>query len=419
MELTLKERQKLTAITAKRYRKARKREKSKILDTFLTQTGYTRKYAIHVLANEGKVKQVGKHLKVKISQKGNRKRQYPRIYDAAVRDALALIWKAFNFQCGKLLAPFLHANIDIIAKEPCFSMPPDVHGKLSRISPATIDRLLKKNKADLRIKGTCGTRAASTHMKSLIPILTHFECLQKEPGLWQVDLVQHDGGNPSGEFCFTLTITELVSAWTVHYALKNKAFRWVFQALDDALSRLPRPIRILHADNGSEFINHGVFQWAAKNNIKLTRSRSNRKNDNCFVEQKNGASVRKIVGYARYSGDEGVAALQAVYNHYDRLLNFFYPCQKLINKERTGSKVKKKYDKARTPYQRILDDPRTPSKLKDALTAFKENINLMNESENMIKALDKLLSVAVPIPEFVPKRALRKFNPPGSFRLDF
>ena len=403
MELTLKERQKLTRITAKQYRKARKREKSQILDTFVTQTGYGRKYAIHILANEGKRTPVAKRL-LKVSHKSGRKRTYPRVYDEAVCKALIPVWRAFNFQCGKLLAPFLHANIDEIAQDPIFTMSTEVHNKLRRISAATIDRLLRKEKASLRLKGTCGTSPGPKHLKALIPTLSHFDCLQQGPGLWQIDLVQHDGGNPSGEFCFTLTITEVKNAWTVHYALKNKAFRWVFEALQDACSRLPLPVRILHTDNGSEFINRALYEWCAQNNIGLTRSRGKRKNDNCFVEQKNGASVRKIVGYARYSGDEGVAALQAVYSHYNTLLNFFYPCQKLILKERVGSKTTKKYDKPQSPYERALADPEVSQALKQRLSSLKKELKLIIEMKSMTQALDKLLTSAVPVPMFFAKQ---------------
>jgi len=349
MELTLKERQKLTKVTSKKYRVAKKKDKTKILDTFIGQTGYGRKYAIHILANEGKARTVGKRLKAETAHKSRQKRVYPAVYGKDVLEALEPIWEAFNYQCGKLLAPFLHANIDGIVSGPKFKCEETVTDKLRKISAATIDRLLKKAKARMKIKGTGGTRAAKGHIKSLIPVMSHFECREQGPGLWQIDLVQHDGGNASGEFCYTLTITEVSTPWTVHYALKNKAFKWVYEALDHAVSVLPLPVRILHPDNGGEFINNALLAWCKGKGIALARSRGSKKNDNCFVEQKNWASVRKIVGYARFSGDKGVKALQDIYDHYDKLLNFFYPCQKLLSKERTGSRVRKTYDRPSPP----------------------------------------------------------------------
>jgi len=407
MELNLKERKKLTAITAKKYRNARKKDKTRILDTFIEQTKYERKYAIHILANEGSIRQTEKHLRFKVTHKSKRKRVYPVIYDKAVKAALILIWEAFNWQCGKLLAPFLHANIDRIVAESQFISPDEVTAKLRMISAATIDRLLKSNKGKQGNKGTCGTKPAVTHLKDMIPALSHRECAEQEGGLWQIDLVQHDGGNSSGEFCYTLTITEVKNEWTVHYALKNKAFTWVFQALDDAYSHLPLPIRILHPDNGSEFINNALMLWCKKKGIILTRSRGNRKNDNCFVEQKNGATVRKPIGYLRYSGEQGVTALQAVYTHYDRLFNFYYLGRKLISKERVGGKIKRVYDKAQTPYDRVLSSANISDEIKQRLMIMKSNIDLMTEMKKMQQALDKLPSFAEPVPEFVSKPGMK------------
>jgi hypothetical protein len=403
MELTLKDRQKLTRVTAKKYRLSTKKEKSKILDTFTEQTGYGRKYAIHILANEGKVKFAGKKLKAVITHQTMRKRVYPVVYGKDVLEALELVWRAFNYQCGKLLAPFLHANIDCIASDPRFACEEAVLRKLRKISASTIDRLLKKTKAAMKIKGTSGTKGAKGHIKSQIPVMSHFECTEQGPGLWQIDLVQHDGGNASGEFCYTLTITEVNTPWTVHYALKNKAFKWVYEALNHAVSVLPLPVRILHPDNGSEFINNALLAWCKEQGIILVRSRGGKKNDNCFVEQKNGASVRKIVGYARFSGDAGVKALQDVYTHYDRLLNFFYPCQKLLAKERIGSKVKKTYDKPSSPFDRAIASSDFTTTIKNNLIAQKKQINLVSEMEQMQKAIDRLPALAEPVPMFISK----------------
>jgi hypothetical protein len=407
MELTLKERKKLTRLTARKYQKAGKREKTAILNTFVSQTEYERKYAIHLLANEGKARLMWKSARLAAAHTSGSRRVYEKVYDSAVLDALAAVWEAFNYQCGKLLAPFLHANIDSIAYNPKFAVSETVRLKLSRISAATIDRILRKEKAKRRVKGTSGTKPANGHIKSLIPVMSHFQCREQGSGLWQIDLVQHDGGNPTGEFCFTLTVTDIKNCWTAHYPLRNKAFKWVYTALDHAITVLPLPVRILHSDNGSEFINHALQLWCQQHNITLARSRSNRKNDNCFVEQKNYASVRKIVGYGRFSDEKGIAALQAVYSSYDNLLNYFYPCQKLVSKERLGSKVKKTYDKPQTPFDRAVSDGELPQALKDALIARKAAIDLMSEMAAMQKAIDKLPTLADAVPEFVTKRTLK------------
>jgi len=401
MELNLKDKKKLTAVTAKKYRSAGKKEKTRILETFIEQTKYNRKYAIHILVNEGRIKGAVKKVRLQATHKNRKKRVYPVKYDKAVQDALTLIWEAFNCQCGKLLAPFLQANIDSIVKEPLFNFTGEVITKLKKISASTIDRLLKPCKARVKIKGTCGTKPAAQHLKKLIPMLSHFECVEQGEGLWQIDLVQHDGGNPSGEFCYTLTITEIKNQWTVHYALKNKAFQWVYQALDNACLSLPLPVRIIHSDNGSEFINYALMNWCKQKGIILARSRSSKKNDNCFVEQKNGHTVRKQIGYLRYSGDKGVTALQSIYTHYDNLFNLFYAGRKLVSRERSGSKVKKIYDKPQTPFERAISSAKTPEEIKENLRAIKKKTNLMTEMKIMQIALDKLVSFAEPVPEFV------------------
>jgi len=204
-----------------------------------------------------------------------------------------------------------------------------------------------------------------------------------------------------GSFAIYLTITEVKNAWTVHYALKNKAFQWVYDALNHVCTVLPLPVRIFHSDNGSEFINNALLAWCKQKGIILTRSRGGKKNDNCFVEQRNGATVRKHIGHLRYSGDKGVAALQAVYTHYDNLFNFFYNGRKLVSRERIGSKIKKTYDKPQTPFERASFSDNTPEEIKQNLKKIKKRINLMAEMKKMQQALDKLPSFAEPVPEFV------------------
>ncbi|MDR0472192.1 MAG: hypothetical protein LBH43_00730 [Treponema sp.] len=203
MELNLKGRQKLTAVTARKYRTAKKSEKTKTLFAFTGQTGYNRKHATRILANEGKIKTVKKELEAETTQKRVKKRICPATYDEAVQGAPALVWEAFNRQCGKLPAPFPRLNIDAIAKEPKFSFSRKVATKLRKISASAVDRLLVPIKAGAKIKGTSGTKPAAQHLKKLVPVLSHFECVEQGSGLWQIGLVQHDGGNPSGEFCYT------------------------------------------------------------------------------------------------------------------------------------------------------------------------------------------------------------------------
>jgi hypothetical protein len=213
--------------------------------------------------------------------------------------------------------------------------------------------------------------------------------------------VQHDGGNPSGEFCYTLTVTDVATGWTVHYALKNKAHQWVKASLEHLRLTSPFPFYAIHSDSGSEFLNSALYNWSVENNIHFSKGRVGKKNDNCYVEQKNRATVRDIVGYCRYSGDKGTAALQTVYNAYDMLLNLYYPCMKLVSKERVGSKYKKRYDAAKPPYQRLIEREDVSQEKKVALIELKTTANLMDLKilmdsaiEILAKTVEAVLAVA-------------------------
>jgi hypothetical protein len=394
MELTMAEKKKIMAQTAPRYRKGNKKTKGQILDEFIALTGYNRKYAIHVLAHEGKVtyrRIGGKLVALKAQHAARKKRKYAKLYDEAVHEKLFLIWKNFSWQCGKLLAPFLRENLTVLRLHTDYLMSDEVAVKLGRISPASIDRLLKKDRAKYKIRGTCGTKAPKKKLAFLVPTQTWFECAALPPGFFQVDLVFSDGGTAAGgDHCYTLTMTDASTGWTRHYALKNKASRWIREALEKAVSAFPFPFRGIHSDNGSEFLNHALYQWCREKHIVFTKSRVQRKNDNCYVEQKNFATVRKIIGYARFEGEEATSALQAVYDAHDTLLNYFYHCMKLVSKERTGAKVKKKYDAAKTPFQRALEHPQIDPDSKLRLLDIKASLNLIDLQHLFEKAQNDL-----------------------------
>jgi hypothetical protein len=400
MGLTMQERKSVTKETAVRYRQATKGGKRVILDEFTELTGFHRKYAIKVLKAAAKTcltEVYGRVVVRKAERKKRAKREYPKYYDESVQKMLLRVWSRFDCQCGKLLAPFMRLNLDTIAVHELFNMSDEVKAKLAKISPATIDRILKVPKDKLKIRGTCGTKPAKRY-KTLIPILAHFECAGKAPGFFQIDLVQHDGGNPQGEFCYTLTITDVATGWTVHYALKNKAHSWVRDSLEHLRATSPFPFYAIHSDSGSEFLNSAVYNWAQEHTIHFSKGRVGKKNDNCSVEQKNRASVRDIVGLCRYSGDRGTIALQSVYDAYDKLLNLYYPCMKLVSKERIGSKYKKKYDAAKPPYQRLIERDDVPQEKKLPVIELKTKISLMDQKILMDKAIEILTKTVETFP---------------------
>jgi hypothetical protein len=192
--------------------------------------------------------------------------------------------------------------------------------------------------------------------------------------------------------CFTLTVTDIATQWTEERALKNKAHRWVRQAMDEVYVSFPVPLKGIDSDNGGEFINSAMKAWCEQRTFTFTRTRSYHKNDNCYVEQKNGDVVRKTAGYARYTGEE---ALAAVYRILNPLLNYFYPCTKLIDKTRDKKgKTRKVYDQPATPYERLLARDDISEEAKERLKAGRKRLNIVRLRDALMEAVDQLLQTA-------------------------
>jgi hypothetical protein len=360
----------LTDKYAKEYQKATKKEKGKILDTLCKTTGYNRKYAMHLLSNWGTIKLIridGKLIKLKAGNKG--RKPYPdrkRIYDKEFQEALIEVWEFSDYLCGKRLKPFIKVVESFIRGNNNFTFNNSIWEKLNRISAASIDRILKPERKKYQIKGRSHTKPG-THLKHEIPIRTFADWDNTRPGFMEIDLVGHEGGNASGDFCFTLTATDIATEWTEVRAIRNKAQIWTVAALDEISQVLPFPMIGVDSDNGSEFINAHLLKYCKKNKITFTRSRPYHKNDGCFVEQKNDIVVRRTAGYLRYDTDEELGILNEMYESVRLWINFFNPSQKLISKVREGSKIKKKYDAHQTPYQRVMASDKIPEKYKSRL----------------------------------------------------
>jgi len=394
MGLTMREKQSITRETVQRYRKADKKSKQAILDEFIRTTGYNRKYAIHLLANWGK-KQVriveGEAVeRVVGTPKKYKKRTGKRIYDEAVKEALKKLWQTFDYMCGKRLVVLLRMNMDLLCEDQEFNISEEVARKLMRISAATVDRLLAGERKKLQIKGRSTTRAG-TLLKHQIPIRVFYDWDERKPGFFELDRVSHDGGSSRGEYCLTLTATDVYSGWVELRALKNMAHKWVKIETENIYERLPYQLKGVDSDNGGEFINYQLWNWANDNNITFTRSRAYHKNDNCFVEQKNDMAVRRTVGYYRFDTQEEYEALQEVYSHICPLLNFYYPSVRLIEKTRIGARVKKVYDDPKPPYQRLIESKDIDEEVKEKLRERAKSIHIVKQKRLVDKAVAKLI----------------------------
>ncbi len=352
--MSVTSRRELLAAVAPRYRLAQGEERGRILEEFVASTGYHRKYALSLLNHP-------------ISKGTARKqRTRPRQYVFAVQQALVTCWRAANGICSKRLVPYLPELVRVLEQHGELHLEAATKTRLLVLSPATADRLLHAERKLAKPHGL-GTTKPGTLLKSAIPIRTFAEWDEAQPGFTEIDLVVHCGTTTRGEYLHSLTMTDIATGWTECVALRNRGQQAVFQALVQARERLPFPLRGIDSDNGSEFINAHLLRYCQDQQLTFTRSRPYKKNDQAYVEQKNWSIVRQLVGYERYESLSAYEALQALYQVVRLYVNFFQPSMKLLTKEREGSKVKKTYDPAKTPYQRVLDAAQVSEEVKASL----------------------------------------------------
>lgn len=409
MELTMNTRREIIKKMAPEYQKATKKEKRKILDELVHLTGYTRTYASWLLSHHGRKVYLtgrnGKKYRV-IGSITKVKRNRKKIYDEEVLSSLKKIWLIFDCPCGKRLAPSLPWMIKKLEKHEELVLSQEVKAKLLSISPATVDRLLQKEKRKLTFTFRSYTKPG-TLLKHQIPVRTFADWDEKRPGFCEMDLVAHDGGNPSGDFCQTLDVTDVLTGWTETQAVKNKAQKWVFEALEQIRARLPFPLLGIDSDNGGEFINNQLIRYCQKEQITFTRSRPSKKNDNCYVEQKNWTMVRKTVGYLRYETEDELLLLNQLYSLLRLYTNFFQPVTKLVFKERVNSKVKKHCDEAKTPLMRVLDASSIDDSIKQSLKDQYEELNPAELKRQIVKIQNQWIEMvtlkndSIPHPEEV------------------
>lgn len=239
------------------------------------------------------------------------RRPRPRTYSYDALKFLQRVWLMAGEPCGKYVAAAMSAILANMEAHPG-SRPfgketprycPEVKTQLLRMSAATIDRLLGTYKARLHPDGKSTTHSVKNQYRETIPIMTSVPVIDRQPGLVAIDTVAHCGHTTRGQYAFTLSVTDVFTGWTVNRAIKNKAARWVAEAMAEIAGQFPYPIDHVHSDNGSEFLDEPVTAWAEAHDIKMTRSRANHSNDNPLVEQKNGDIVRRTAFTYRYDTD--------------------------------------------------------------------------------------------------------------------
>lgn len=411
----MSERRVLVKAFARRYQSSGRKERSAILGEFVAVSGYDRGYASWLLRWHGRRVHLGNHLVLVGDATKRLRRERPRTYGAEVARVLRHLWELMGYVSGKRLAPGLEWLIDALERHGELILEPDVRAKLLRISPATIDRLLAPERQELALKNRARTKPG-TLLRHQIPIRTFAEWDEARPGFVEVDLVGHDGGSSHGDFCHTLTLTDIATTWTELAAVRNKAQHWVFRALQSARERVPFPLAGIHSDNGGEFINHHLVTYCNNQEITFTRSRAYRKNDNCFVEERNWSVARRYIGYERHDTDEACRLLQELDLTLSSFVNFFVPSMKLTSKVRDGAVVHKRHDRAQTPFDRVLASPHIAEEIKQALRERAQQLNpaaLMRTIRRMQRKLQKASSAPPPLP---PNRAMDRAAPTESWR---
>lgn len=277
----------------------------------------------------------------------------PVKYSPRVISGLEQCWRVARYPAGKRLAPMLATLVPLLRRDGELDLSDAEAELLVSMSAATIDRRLVNAKAMAGFTCRFHTKPGSM-LKSQIPIRTWSEWDENTPGFVEIDLVGHEGANAFGEFCFTLTITDVATGWTVNRSVPNKAAIHVVEAIKNATTRFPFPILDIDSDNGSEFINAHLFDYCTANKITFTCSRPGNKNDGSLVEQKNWTHVRSLVGYLRYDTPAELRLLNEIWELDHPFTNLACVQQKLISRERVGAKVIKRHDAAQTPHQRAL-----------------------------------------------------------------
>ncbi len=341
-----------------------KKIRSSLLDEAEKRTKLNRKYLLEKLKSKSNLDVISQHRKKRTSY-----------YDNSLKPALIKMWRIFDHPCGQRLETSLKNETEKLRRLGELSCSDEVAKKLQEMGSATIDRKLKHQKEIESCK-------AKYHQKKhpllyqKIPVKVFAEQDRGALGNMQIDLVEHCGASAQGQFVCSLDATDISSGWTEQEAVWGKGQENTKNGIDNARSRCPFYWIEIHSDGGTEFINAHLCAYSQGTGINFSRSRAYKKNDNCLVEQKNYTHVRRLVGYLRYDTMEEMNLINDLYRGPLRLYkNFFQPVIKLISKERDKGKLHRKYDKPKTPYQRIMESGEVPKEKKEELKKIYVSLN--------------------------------------------
>jgi hypothetical protein len=349
-------RREVVSAVAERYRSAKRAEKGRMLDALCATTGWHRKHAVRALRQHETVGPGGVEAP----------RERRRRYGATIKDALTALWEASDRVCGKRLKVMIPTLLPALEQHGRLQLGQADRDRVLAISAATIDRLL----IDVKVAASGGRRRRAGFYSAIrreVPIRTFNDWNSPPPGFCEVDMVAHGGTSVAGSFIQTLTMVDIATGWTECLPLLTRDGSLVVEAMKHAQSLFPWLLRGVDFDNDSAFMNDVVVPWCRQQKLEVTRSRAYKKNDQAFVEQKNGAVVRRLMGYGRFDGLETARVMGRLYAAARLYVNFFQPSFKLKEKRREGAKVIKRYHPPSTPYERTLAHPKVTTAVKKRL----------------------------------------------------
>jgi hypothetical protein len=355
-KISMGARREVVSAVTERYRSAKRAEKGRILDALCATTGWHRKHAVRALRPRATVGPG------EVEAPQERKRRY----GATIKDAMTALWEASDRVCGKRLKVMIPTLLPALEQHDRLQLGQADRDRVLAISAATIDRLL----VDVKIAASGGRRRRAGFYSAIrreVPIRTFNDWNSPPPGFCEVDMVAHGGTSVAGSFIQTLTMVDVATGWTECLPLVTREGSLVVEAINRAQSLFPWLLRGVDFDNDSAFMNDVVVPWCREQKLEVTRSRAYKKNDQAFVEQKNGAVVRRLMGYGRFDGVETARVMGRLYAAARLYVNFFQPSFKLKEKRREGAKVIKRYHPPSTPYERALAHPKVTAAVKKRL----------------------------------------------------
>jgi hypothetical protein len=380
-EMTIDERYKYLRKMQKRYKKAREKERSQLLDEMQEVTGYHRKHLLRLMHS-------------KIVRKP-RQIQRSRTYGVEVVYALQVIAESFDYPCAERL----HHNLDWMAKHL------EIHGELElslslihqleKISVSTIRRILKGLRRDKPRLPRKNPKDANRFRRN-VPT-RRIPWNEQKPGFFEADLVHHCGVSPSGQYVHSLQMIDVATGWSERVAILGRSYLVMQDAFQRILSRLPFPVLEIHPDNGGEFFNaHLINFWEDTiKGVELSRSRPYFKNDNRFVEQKNSTEIRAYVGYDRLDTVDQTNLLNQLYDKLWIYYNLFQPVMRITEKNVVPSKngshrIKRRYDDAKTPFDRLSESNQLGPEEHGRLEHLRHDTNPRKLRSEIYHLLDKL-----------------------------